>query len=204
MLRKKRLSDNGAGSLKPLSESNLYVVLIHFPVKSKKGLPIGSALTTIDLHDIARASITFGIKGFYVVTPFEDQAVLAGQVINHWTKGVGGVLNPFRKSALELIRVTRTFEDAVKAIKEERMGPVVTIATSATPTPGSITTEMLRQKLENKVSHALIFGTAWGLADELIDTCDYILEPIFGKADYNHLSVRSAVSIYLDRIANGR
>lgn len=187
-----------------MPENNLYVVLIHFPVKSKKGLPIGSALTTIDLHDIARASITFGVKGFYVVTPFEDQVTLTGQVIDHWTKGVGGKLNPFRKSALELVRVTRTFEDAINGIKEERMEPVVTIATSAAPIPGSITTEMLRQKLENKVSHALIFGTAWGLADELVDICDYTLEPIFGKTEYNHLSVRSAVSIYLDRIANGR
>ncbi len=180
------------------------MALIHFPVKSRKGLPIGSALTTIDMHDIARASITFGVKRFYVVTPFEDQAVLAGQVIDHWTKGVGGVLNPFRKSALELIRVTRTFEDAVNAIKEEKKEPVVTIGTSAAPIPGSITTEMLRQKLENNASHVLLFGTAWGLADELLDACDYTLEPIFGKTDYNHLSVRSAVSIYLDRITNGR
>jgi len=187
-----------------LPESNLYVVLIHFPVKSKKGLPIGSALTTIDMHDIARASITFGVKGFYVVTPYEDQAVLAGQVIDHWTKGVGGTLNPFRKSALELIRVTRTFEEAVMGMEQERKEPVVTIGTSATAMPGSITTEMLRQKLENRVSHALVFGTAWGLADELLDTCDYTLAPIFGKAGYNHLSVRSAVSIYLDRITNGR
>jgi len=188
-----------------LPENNLYVVLIHFPVKNKKGLPIGSALTTIDMHDIARASITFGVKGFYVVTPYEDQAVLAGQVIDHWTKGVGGKLNPFRKAALELIRVTRTFEEAISGMEQERMEPVVTIATSAAAIPGcSLTTEMLRQKLENRVSHALVFGTAWGLADELLDTCDYTLAPILGKADYNHLSVRSAVSIYLDRITNGR
>lgn len=198
------MSGNGAGSLKPLPESNLYVVLIHFPVKSKKGLPIGSALTTIDMHDIARASITFGVKGFYVVTPYEDQATLAGQVIDHWTKGVGGTLNPFRKSALELIRVTGTFEEAINGMEQERKEPVVTIGTSATAVPGSITAEMLRQKLENRVSHALVFGTAWGLADELLDTCDYTLAPIFGKTGYNHLSVRSAVSIYLDRITNGR
>ena len=190
-----------------MSDSNLYVVLIHFPVMNKNGLPIGSALTTIDLHDIARASITFGVKGFYVVTPYEDQETLANQVIDHWTKGVGGKLNPFRKKALELIRVTRTLEDAINQIKQERSEPVVTIATSAkkaTKNPGSITTEVLRQKLENKASHVLIFGTAWGLADELLDTCDLILDPIYGTSEYNHLSVRSAASIYLDRVMNGR
>ena len=185
-------------------ENNLYVALIHYPVINKKDQPIGSALTTIDLHDIARASITFGVKGFYVVTPYDDQADLARQVIGHWTKGVGGTLNPFRKDALELIRVAKSFEDAVEAIKKERNEPVVTIATSAKTTPGSIPTAMLRQKLENKASHVMAFGTAWGLADELIETCDYILDPIYGHADYNHLSVRSAVSIYLDRIINGR
>jgi tRNA (guanine37-N1)-methyltransferase len=171
---------------------------------NKRDQPIGSSLTTIDLHDIARASITFGVKGFYVVTPYEDQATLAREVIKHWTKGVGGKLNPFRKAALELIRVTATLEDAVTEIRAERKEPVVTIATSAKETIGSITTEALQLKLESKASHVLVFGTAWGLAEDLIDTCDFILDPIDGDSDYNHLSVRSAASIYLDRIINGR
>jgi hypothetical protein len=187
-----------------LLKNNLYMALVHFPVMNKNDKPIGSALTTIDLHDIARASITFGVRGFYVITPYEDQATLANQVIEHWTKGVGGKLNPFRKKALELIRVSKTIEDAVASIEQERKESVVKIATSARQTPGSITIKALREKLEEKASHVLIFGTAWGLADELIDTCDFILDPIFGSQDYNHLSVRSAASIYLDRIINGR
>jgi len=193
---------SGVGIL--VLENNLYVALIHFPVMNKKGKPIGSALTTIDLHDIARASITFGVRGFYVITPYEDQAGLATQVIEHWTKGVGGKLNPFRKKALELIRVSKTLENAIEVIEEERKEPVVTIATSAKKISGSIAIEGLKQKLRSKASHVLIFGTAWGLADELMDTCDYILDPILGNTDYNHLSVRSAASIYLDRIINGR
>ena len=176
--------------------------MIHFPVMNKKDQPIGSALTTIDLHDIARACITFGVRGFFVVTPYEDQAKLATQVIDHWTKGVGGELNPFRKKALELIRVSKTFEDALKEIEKEREEPVITIATSAKEIPGSITTKNLRQKLDNQASHVLTFGTAWGLAKELIDNCDFILDPIAGDSEYNHLSVRSAASIYLDRIIN--
>ncbi|MCF6245972.1 MAG: RNA methyltransferase [Desulfobacula sp.] len=184
--------------------SNLYVALVHYPVVNKKEKIVGSALTTIDLHDIARASITFGVQGFFVVTPYRDQAVLANQVIDHWTKGVGGKLNPFRKSALELIRVSQTLGDAIIEIEKERSEPVVTIATSAKKTSESITVKSLRQKLEENASHVLVFGTAWGLTDELIESCDLILDPIFGAADYNHLSVRSATSIYLDRIVNGR
>ncbi len=144
------------------------------------------------------------IRAFWVITPYDDQATLATQVIEHWTKGVGGKLNPFRKKALELVRVTQTIEDAISSIEQERKEPVKTIATSAKETSGSITLKTLRQKLEDKASHVLIFGTAWGLADEMIDTCDFILDPIYGNTDYNHLSVRSAASIYLDRIINGR
>lgn len=185
-----------------MSTHNLYVVLIHFPVMNRKEMPIGSALTTIDMHDIARASKTFGVKGFYVVTPFADQADLAEQVIAHWTKGVGGELNPSRKEALELIRVAATFEEAVQRIQKKEKKAVVTVATSAKALEGAITTTTLKQKLAS-TAHVLVFGTAWGLADELIDTCDVKLEPITGQKAYNHLSVRSAASIYLDRITNG-
>ncbi len=115
--------------------NNLYVALVHHPVVNKNEKIVGSALTTIDLHDIARASITFGVQGFYVVTPYKDQAILANQVIEHWTKGAGGKLNPFRKNALELIRVTQTLEDTIIDINKERKEPVVTIATSAKKHP---------------------------------------------------------------------
>jgi hypothetical protein len=186
-----------------LSTHNLYVALVHFPVMNRKEMPIGSALTTIDMHDIARASKTFGVKGFYVITPFADQADLAEQVISHWTKGVGGKLNPSRKQALELIRVAATFEDAVQAIRAEEKQEVVTVATSAKLLDGAIPVARLKQALANNAPHLIIFGTAWGLAEELIDSCDLKLEPIVGSDDYNHLSVRSAASIYLDRITNG-
>lgn len=187
-----------------MSLNNLYVALIHYPVMNKKDQPIGSALTTIDLHDIARASATFGVKGFYVVTPYEDQALLANQVIEHWTKGVGGSLNPDRKRALGCVRVVKRFEDVISEVKNENGLPVVTIATSAKQADRCISPAAINDMLKDKVSHVIVFGTAWGLAEELINDCDYMLAPIYGNTDYNHLSVRSAVSIYLDRIINGR
>ncbi len=186
-----------------MSTHNLYVALIHFPVMNRKGMPIGSALTTIDMHDIARASKTFGVKGFYVVTPFADQADLANQVIAHWTKGVGGELNPSRKEALELIRVAATFEEAVQRIQKKEKQVVVTVATSAKKVEDAIPISTLKLKLASNAPHVLVLGTAWGMAEELIDACDLKLEPIKGLGEYNHLSVRSAASIYLDRITNG-
>ncbi len=185
-----------------MSLNNLYLALIHYPVVNRKKKIIGSALTTIDMHDIARAARTFGVKKFFVVTPFEDQQKLAEQVIEHWTRGIGGELNPFRKEALELIEIASTFEEVVLNIEAENKGPVTCVATSAASRKGAISTAALQQKLIEDTAHVIAFGTAWGLADEFIETCDFILEPINGKQTYNHLSVRSAVSIYLDRICN--
>ncbi len=195
--------------------NNLYIALIHHPVCNKRGVTIASALTTIDMHDIARASMTFGVKGFYVVTPLMDQQVLAHEVIDHWTSGIGGKLNPCRKRALELIRVVSTFKDALSEIKADNHSKVVTVATSAVEYENTITAVQLAGKLGNRGienrgdqkqdsqtrdSHVIAFGTAWGMSQEFINSCDYIMEPVCGVTDYNHLSVRSAVSIILDRI----
>jgi hypothetical protein len=43
-------------------------------------------------------------------------------------------------------------------------------------------------------------GTGWGLTDEFMSSVDRVLEPIQGTAPYNHLSVRSATAIILDRL----
>ncbi len=183
--------------------AKLYVALIHHPVVNKKGAIIGSALTNMDLHDIARASRTFGVLGYYVVTPYDDQAVLAGQIMGHWTDGAGGKVNPARKSALERIRVVKTFEEACKDIEAEQGQLPVKVATSAKAGNGALSCSSLKQELNGNAPHLLVFGTAWGLAEEVIDQCDHMLEPINGAGSYNHLSVRSAASIYLDRLING-
>ncbi|WP_022667988.1 RNA methyltransferase [Desulfospira joergensenii] len=181
---------------------NLYLALVHYPVMNRKNMEIGSALTNMDLHDIARACRTFGVRGYYVVTPFEDQVELADQIIRHWTHGKGGELNPSRKEALEMIRVTRTFEQALEEIEKKDNREVVTIATSARDSGDCITPRELKTRLKNNASHVLAFGTAWGLTEGFIDSCNLRLAPINGPGAYNHLSVRSAASIYLDRITN--
>ena len=54
--------------------------------------------------------------------------------------------------------------------------------------------------LDSGKPYVLILGTAWGLAEEFISLADYVLEPIAGSTDYNHLSVRSAAAIIFDRL----
>lgn len=46
----------------------------------------------------------------------------------------------------------------------------------------------------------LLFGTGHGLAPELVARCDAVLEPVVVDPDYNHLSVRAATAVILDRL----
>jgi hypothetical protein len=179
---------------------NLYVALTHYPVVDKNGNVIVSALTNLDLHDISRAAKTYGLKSFFVVTPLEDQKALATRIISHWTDGYGGAYNPHRRSALELIRIRDSISEVYNEIAAEENSYPVTVATCARKYPASISHAEFRAMLDKGRPHVLILGTAWGLTEEFIFGTDYVLEPIAGTADYNHLSVRSAAAIIFDRL----
>jgi hypothetical protein len=73
--------------------------------------------------------------------------------------------------------------------------------TSARSGPNRTPFSTLRSELERSPEHHLIvLGTGWGLAPEVMERADVILEPVLGPTDYNHLSVRSAAAIILDRL----
>ncbi len=184
------------------NELKLYIALLHYPVINKNGEIIASAITNLDLHDIARASKTFGVKAFYVITPYDDQKSMAQEIIEHWTNGVGGEFNPIRKNAIELIKIKKSFKETIEEITRIENKKPETIAASAKEYENNISYLKLYKKIRNYNPFILTFGTAWGLSEEFIKNVDYILEPIKGVTDYNHLSVRSAVSIILDRLIN--
>ena len=179
---------------------NLYVALAHYPVIDKRGDIIASALTNLDLHDISRAAKTYGVKSFYVVTPLADQKVLAKKIIAHWTGGAGAVYNPDRRSAFELIKVKHSIIDVVEDINGTEKSYPKKVVTCARRYSASIGFAEFKNMLESGIPHLLIFGTAWGLAESLISEADFLLEPIAGTTGYNHLSVRSAAAIILDRL----
>lgn len=188
--------------MKPLSPSRLYLALLHYPVKNKDGDIIASAITNLDLHDIARAGRTYGVGAYYVITPLFDQQELAGKIVSHWQEGVGAQFNPDRREALDLIRVRAYLSDAVAEIRKATGMPVHIVATSAADDPKRITFLDFRRMLEmTDRSYLLVFGTAWGLTGEFMESVDHVLVPIRGKTGYNHLSVRSAAAIILDRIS---
>lgn len=180
---------------------NLHVALVHYPVVGKDGQTIASAVTNLDLHDISRAARTYGARSFFVVTPLQDQKELVDKIVSHWVSGAGSRYNPKRCEALSLIRVKESFGDVLADIASQGNGVPKTVVTSAKRRTGALGFSRLKALMqENNVPHVLVFGTAWGLAEEFVETCDYILEPLVGCAEYNHLSVRSAAAIILDRL----
>lgn len=184
-----------------MSGSNLYLALLHYPVKNKDGKAIASAVTSIDLHDIARAARTYGVGAFYVVTPLEDQREFAGKIINHWIVGAGATYNPDRKEALSLIRLKDDLEKVTDEIRALEDREVSIVTTSAQGAPGQLGFGEFRKALKSGNGvYLLALGTAWGLSEQFLAAADYRLAPITGKTDYNHLSVRSAASIILDRL----
>jgi len=168
-------------------------------VVSKNGDTIASAVTNLDLHDIARTSKTYGVRSFYVVTPLEDQAELVDKIVAHWVTGAGGEYNPLRREALLLIRVKASYADVIADIRQEENAEPVTVATSARAKPPLLSFGKFKELLGRGTPTVLALGTAWGLGETFIEQSDHILEPIKGWSDYNHLPVRSAAAIILDR-----
>ena len=183
-----------------LQQPNLYIALIHHPVVDKNGETIAAAVTNLDLHDIARTARTYAVRAFYVVTPLIDQKKLVERIISHWVNGAGSCYNPKRRQALELIIVTETIEQAIQDINTKSGQQPITIATSARPSYHGMSYSKLRRQLNNGKPHLLVFGTAWGLSDAIKARMDHRLAPVTGLGEYNHLSVRCATAIILDRL----
>ncbi|NQT69854.1 MAG: RNA methyltransferase [Desulfobacteraceae bacterium] len=180
--------------------TNLYIALTHYPVINKNGNIIASAVTNLDLHDMSRAAKTYGVRSFYVVTPLADQRELVEKIVDHWVKGVGATYNPKRREALELIRIKNSLDEVADHIRDSAGYAPKTVVTSAKRSPGNISFDRFRRMLSNENLYLLIFGTAWGLTNDFMTGADYILDPVIGNTDYNHLSVRSATAVILDRL----
>ena len=183
----------------------LAVALIHFPIVNKKGNVVTTSVTNFDIHDIARAARTYGVERYYIVTPVELQQQFTRRIITHWVEGAGADYNPTRKDALTGVELAGDLAAVGEAITRDFGAPPFWVATSAKHYPNSITCKDLRERLaRGEENFCLIFGTGYGLYSQIIEESDAVLEPIHGPTPFNHLSVRSAVSIYLDRLLGVR
>lgn len=182
--------------------SKLYIALAHYPVLNKLSETVLTSVTNLDIHDIARSAVTYGVSRYFIITPDVTQQEFIGRVSSFWQTDKVRLYNPDRSRALSIITITDTIESSIKWITTQEGMPPVIISTTAHTMDHQITFEMMRDLNLQPKPLLLIFGTGNGLAATVHTKADFILQPIFGREDYNHLSVRSAVAIILDRISS--
>lgn len=181
--------------------NDLFVALIHHPVVDRNAKIVTSAITSLDIHDIARASRTYAARAVFIVHPIPEQRKFAESVIDHWKFDFGRQHDSRRREALERVQIVATLDDAIaEASRISGVRPLV-VHTSARTEGGTSYTD-LRSRMEAPGAPAvmILFGTGFGMSPEVAERADVILAPIVGPGDYNHLSVRSAAGVILDRL----
>lgn len=175
----------------------VYIALIHYPVYNKKKDVVTTCITGFDLHDIARSALTFGVSKYFVVNPLPSQIKFAERIVGCWREEKSFTHNWTRAEAFKLIELRANVNDVIRELKN----PIV-VATSAKGKKGErVSYGALKSTIKkSKRPFLLLFGTGWGMTEDILSQADYILDPINGKGKYNHLSVRSAVAIVLDRL----
>ena len=179
-----------------------YVALMHSDVLiGEERKPGVTSVTSIDIHDIARSSKTYGIDGFFIVTPLLDQQKIVQKMLDFWKKGIGFEYNRCRYDAIQLVQLIGSLNEVIKKIEEREGKKPLVIATSAQLTDAQQVVSFYDQKKVWAIDRPvlMLFGTGQGLSSSVIEQCDYLLLPIDGFSEFNHLSVRSAVAIILDR-----
>ena len=185
--------------------ADIYLALLHYPVYDKDHKVVTTSITNMDIHDIARSARTYGVKRYFVVTPVRTLQALAEKILDHWQHGYGSVYNETRKDALALVTLASDLDNTIQTIQQETGERPRLVATSARAGEGRVTFAQMRRRVEEGGPPLLfLFGTGWGLTEEVLEQADDILEPIRGAGAYNHLSVRSAADILLDRLRGAR
>lgn len=184
----------------------IWSALVHYPVLDKEHNVVTTSVTNMDVHDMARTGKTYELKNFFIVTPIDVQRELVEKVAAMWQEPLRGNRTPSRKAALAIVRVAETIEASSAQIEKETGGKPDIIGTTAKRVSGAISFEGLRKEMASDPDRPrlIIFGTGWGLAPQALDMCSHVLEPVEGINGYNHLSVRNAAAITLDRLLGER
>ncbi|MEM7433526.1 MAG: RNA methyltransferase [Myxococcota bacterium] len=181
--------------------SAVYCALVHYPVLDRAGAEVATSVTNLDVHDIARSARTYGLRGYFVVSPIDAQHPVVQRILDHWCDGKGKARFPERAEALSIVEIADSVESAISTIeqREGRTPRLVVTSARSGPERTSFADEGARLAGEGPPT-LILFGTGHGLSQGLMGRADTVLEPITGPAGYNHLSVRAAAAITLDRL----
>jgi hypothetical protein len=180
------------------------IALVHHPVLDGQGAVVTTAVTNLDVHDLARSARTYGCSDYFVAHPIAAQRELVERIRHHWTEGSSARRIPDRREALSVLRVVPSLDAAVDALGGRSAVEMWVTAARRLGEPLAFAEARTRLSGEGKPV-LLVFGTGWGLAPGVVEGADALLEPIRGeREEYNHLSVRAACAIALDRLLGKR
>ena len=185
------------------SDFDLSVILIHDGMVDKHGKSVTTSLTLNDMQDLARSCRTFGVRNLFIAHPSPSMLRLARRLQSHWDTGFGSTYNPKRKMAFEPVKLVSDIDEAIMHIDLRAKKIPKLIATSARHGDGVCSYESLTKMMheDSSTPYMLMLGTGWGMGPELMSRADLRLAPVLGVGEFNHLSVRSACAIMLDRLA---
>ena len=197
------------GSEERTAFRHVYVALLHYPVYDKNHRIVATSITNYDIHDISRVAATYALGGYFMVTPLLSQQELCRRIIRHWVEGFGSQYNQTRQEAFSTTDLAGSLQEVIDCLRERHQASPTVIITSARE---SVARECQKPVLQfpaarqmfskdREVPHLLVFGTGYGVENECIrEYGDCVLEPVYGNTGYNHLSVRSAAAIIIDRL----
>ena len=134
--------------------------------------------------------------------PIPEQREFAKSVIDHWRFDFGRAFDAAGARRWRWCESSTTLDDAIaEAGKIAGARPLI-VHTSARTEHGGNDDRLMRTRLEapDAPPAMILFGTGFGMAPEMAERADIVLEAILGPGDYNHLSVRAAGAIILDRL----
>ncbi len=210
LFRRVRPTKADAKLLPPSLAQRTHLALVHHPVTDRTGALVTTSLTNFDIHDLARSTMTYGLAAYHIVTPITSQREKAEHIAHLWLEDQGSLKRRppptgSREGAMALIRTADAVDTVIAELTAEYGTAPLVVATSARadsfPSAERRTPEQLFAEASLRADPLLLLlGTGWGLADHLIPSVSRLLAPIEGASDWNHLSVRSAGAILLDRL----
>jgi hypothetical protein len=185
----------------------IVAVLLHYPVTNREGEVITTAVTNMDIHDISRTCRTYELDHYYLVTPVIEQKALVDKIVGHWQRPLQKEWHPDRFEALSRVQVKSFFAEVKADLNDRYPGKTLEVAMpDARSLPNQLDYVSLRQKWEKEPQagvKVIVFGTGYGVASEFYSEVHTYLAPIYGPLaanGYNHLSVRAAAAVILDRL----
>src|SRR5438552_787688 len=107
-----------------------YLALVHHPVVDRTGAVVTTSLTNFDIHDLARSTRTYGLAGYYIVTPITQQRDKAEHIARLWEEEADGSEGD-RAHALALVKTAGAIDTVIAELLAEHGTSPLVVATSA-------------------------------------------------------------------------